>query len=163
MELARFYRTNPITNIDLIFLCTSSEELNLGGAIDFIQNYKHKFNKESTFFINLDLIGGSDLIRMVSSYGIPRKISSKKLNNLFLQSAEENNIKIKDVYSPTGVWSDFMPIVQGGFEACWLGSEPGLKYVHSIKDNLNLVSKEGIENVLVLCLDVVKKLDNHFN
>ncbi|MHA2008183.1 MAG: M28 family peptidase [Promethearchaeota archaeon] len=162
MELARFYKTNPINNIELIFLCTSSEELNLGGAIDFIGKYKDKFNKESTFFINLDLIGGSDLIRLVSSYGIPRKISSKKLNKLFLLSAEDNNIKIKDVYSPTGVWSDFMPIVQEGFEACWIGSEPGLKYVHSIRDDLNLVTKKGIEHVLLLCMDVVKKLDNDF-
>ncbi|MFW9882089.1 MAG: hypothetical protein ACFFG0_54185, partial [Candidatus Thorarchaeota archaeon] len=97
------------------------------------------------------------------SYGIPRKISSKKLNTLFLESAKEKQIKIKDIYFPTGVWSDYMPVVQEGFEACWLGSEPGLKFVHTEKDDMNLVSKEGIKNILTLCIDVIKKLDDEFN
>ena len=160
MELARFYKKNPINNIDLHFLCTGSEELNLGGAIHFIQKYKDKFDKNSTFFINLDFIGGAELIRLMSSYGIPRKSSSDKLNKLFLESAEELKIKIKDIYAPTGVWSDYMPIVQEGFEACWLASQPGLKYVHTKNDNMNLISKEGIKNILLLCVDVVTKLEN---
>lgn len=163
IELARYYKINPVNNIDLIFLSTSSEELNLGGAIHFIQSYKDKFDKNSTFFINLDFIGGSELIRLISSYGIPRKISSKKLNKLFLESAKELKIEIKDIYAPTGVWSDYMPIVQEGFEACWLGSQPGLKFVHTKKDDMNLISKEGIKNILYLCANVIKKLDNECN
>ncbi len=163
IELARYYRENPLDNIDLIFLSTGSEELNLGGAIHFIKRYKHEFEKNSTFFINLDLIWGSEVIRLTTSYGIPRKISSVKLNNLFFKSAEDLNIKIKDIYYPSGVWSDFMPIVQEGFEACWVGSETGLKFVHTINDTMNLVSKEGIKNTLFLCKDVIEKLDKEFN
>lgn len=162
IELARYYKTNPTNNIDLTFLSPGSEELNLGGAIHFIHNFKDKLNSESTYFINLDFIGGSELIRLTSSYGIPRKNSSKKLNTLFLGSAKEKQIKIKDIYSPAGVWSDFMPVVQEGFEACWLGSEPGLKFVHTKRDDMKLVSKEGIKNILTLCVDVIKKLDNEF-
>jgi hypothetical protein len=163
IELARFYNANPISNIDLLFLCPGSEELNLGGSIHFIQKYKDELDKKSTYFINLDFIGGSEIIRLISSYGIPRKISSKKLNKLFLESAEEKNIKIKDIYAPTGVWSDYMPVVQEGFEACWLGSQPGIKNVHTTRDKMDLISKEGLRNVLILCEDVVKKLDNEYN
>jgi len=163
IELARYYKAIPLDNIDLVFLSTGSEELNLGGAIHFIKKYKDGFEKDTTFFINLDLIGGSEVIRLITSYGIPKKISSVKLNNLFLKSAEELKIKIEDIYFPSGVWSDFMPFVQEGFEACWIGSEPGLKFVHTIKDNMNLVSKEGIKNVLFLCKDVIEKLDREFN
>ena len=119
----------------------------------------NRMPSSAAFFINLDFVGGSELVRLTSSYGIPRKNSSKKLNTLFLESAKENQIKIKDIYSPTGVWSDFMPIVQEGFEACWLGSQPGLKHVHTRRDNMDLVTKEGIKNILTLCVDVVKKLD----
>ncbi|MFX1456155.1 MAG: hypothetical protein ACFFDB_12340, partial [Promethearchaeota archaeon] len=72
-------------------------------------------------------------------------------------------VKIKDIYSPSGVWSDYMPIVQAGFEACWLGSEPGLKLVHTQNDNMNMVSKEGINNILQLCWRAVNKLDDKFN
>jgi hypothetical protein len=82
---------------------------------------------------------------------------------LFLKSAEDLKIKIKDIYFPSGIWSDFMPIVQEGFEACWIGSEPGLKFVHTIKDTMKLVSKEGIRNTLFLCKDVIEKLDKEFN
>ena len=163
IELARFYRENPLDNVDLVFLSTGSEELNLGGAIHYINKYKNGFDKDTAFFINLDLIGGSELIRLITSYGIPKKISSTKLNNLFLKSAEELRIKIKDIYFPSGVWSDFMPIVQEGFEACWLGSEPGLKLVHTNNDTMNLVSKQGIKNILFLCKDVVEKLNKEFN
>ncbi len=160
IELAKFYRNNPKDNLDLIFLCTSSEELNLGGAKVFIQKYKNKFNKSSTYFINLDLIGGNEMIRLITSYGIPRKVSSQKLKALFFRSAQELKIDIKDIYVPTGAWSDYMPIVQEGFEACWISSQPGLKCVHTRKDNMNLVSKEGIKNVLLLCECVVDKINN---
>jgi len=85
------------------------------------------------------------------------------LNRLFLESAEQKEIKIKDIYSPTGVWSDYMPIIQEGFEACWIGSEPGLKYVHTKYDNMDLISKKGISNILNLCTDVVKQLETEFN
>ena len=159
IELARYYKEYPHDNVDLLFLSTGSEELNLGGVIHFIKKYKYEFEKRNTFFINLDFVGGSGLVRLTSSYGIPRKSSSTKLNNLFLQSARELKIKIKNIYAPTGIWSDFMPIVHEGFEACWLGSEPGLKFVHTQKDTMNLISREGMENILLLCLDVVKKLD----
>lgn len=163
VELARYYNLNPPNNIDLLFLSTGSEELNLGGAIDFIQKYKDEFDKNSTFFINLDLIGGNELIRLITSYGIPRKVSSKKLNNLFLESSKDLQIKLKDIYAPTGAWSDYMPIVHEGFDACWLGSQPGLKRVHTKKDTMDLVTIEGIKKILLLCTDVVNKLDVEYN
>ena len=163
IELAKYYKNNQPNNVDITFLSPGSEELNLGGAIQFINKFKAQLDRNTTFFINLDFVGGSELVRLTSSYGIPRRTSSKKLNTLILESAKENEIKIKDIYSPTGVWSDFMPIVQEGFEACWLGSEPGLKFVHTKNDNMDLVSKEGINNILTLCVDVIKKLDNEFS
>ncbi|MFW9829329.1 MAG: M28 family metallopeptidase [Candidatus Thorarchaeota archaeon] len=163
VELARYYKLHPTTNIDLLFLSTGSEELNLGGAINFIQKYKKEFEKNSTFFINLDLIGGNELIRLITSYGIPRKVSSKKLNELFMKTSKELQIKLKEIYAPTGAWSDYMPIVHEGFDACWLGSQPGLKCVHTKKDTMDLVTLEGIKKILLLCTDVVKKLETEYN
>ncbi len=163
IELAKYFKENPVDNVDLVFLTPSSEELNLGGAKDFMSKHKEEFDKNSTYFINYDLIGGSELITIVTSYGIPRKTSSKKLNDLFLKSAKELGIKAKSVYLPTGAWSDYMPVVKHGFEACWIGSQPGLKYVHTKKDNMSLVSKEGLKNTLLLTIEVVNKINNEFN
>lgn len=63
---------------------------------------------------------------------------------------------------PTGAWSDYIPIVQEGYEACWLGSHPGLKYIHTKEDKMNLVSKVGIKDVLLLSLNVVDKLNRKY-
>jgi len=163
IELARYFKNNSLNNLDFIFLSTSSEELNLGGIKNFLQQHKDKYDKESTYFINFDLIGGTDFIRIITSFGIPRKVSSKKLNELFLNSAKELNIKAKDIYLPTGAWSDYMPVVQEGFEACWIASQPGLKLVHTKKDDMSIVSKDSIKNTLNLCVEVVKKLNNEFS
>lgn len=163
IELARYFKNNSLNNLDFIFLSTSSEELNLGGVKNFLQQHKDKFDKESTYFINFDLIGGTDFIRIITSFGIPRKVSSKKLNELFLNSAKELHIKAKDIYLPTGAWSDYMPVVQEGFEACWIASQPGLKLVHTKKDDMSIVSKDSIKNTLNLCVEVVKKLNNEFS
>lgn len=163
IELAKYFKENPVSNLDFIFLSTSSEELNLGGIKSFLQQHKNEFDKNSTYFINFDLIGGADLIRIISSFGIPRKVSSKKLNKLFLTSAEELDVRAKDIYLPTGAWSDYMPIVQEGFKACWIASQPGLKLVHTKRDDMNIVSKESMKNTLLVCVEVVKKLNNEFS
>lgn len=163
IELARYFNENPKENIDFLFLYTSSEELNLGGIKHFIQKHKDEFDGDSTYFINLDAIGGNELIRLITSYGVPRKTSSERLNKLFLESAKELKYPLKDIYAATGVWSDYMPIVQEGFKACWLASQPGLKYVHTKKDDMTLVSKEGIQKILLLCESVVTKLNNNYD
>lgn len=163
IEFARYFKNNSLNNLDFIFLSTSSEELNLGGIKSFLQQHKDKFDKNSTYFINFDLIGGTDFIRIITSFGIPRKVSSKKLNELFLNSAKELHIKAKDSYLPTGAWSDYMPVVQEGFEACWIASQPGLKLVHTKKDDMSIVSKDSIKNTLNLCVEVVKKLNYEFS
>ncbi|MHA1490870.1 MAG: M28 family metallopeptidase [Promethearchaeota archaeon] len=163
IELARYFKSNPVDNIDFIFLSTSSEELNLGGAKDFIKRHEFEFDKKSTYFINFDLIGSRGFIRLVTRYGLPLKKSSKKLNNYFIKSSKELNIDCRPINLYAGAWSDYMPIVKEGFEACWLGSQGALKYVHTIKDNMDLVSKEGLKKGLILSVDVVEKLNEELN
>lgn len=160
IELARFFKESPLDNIELTFLLTSSEELNLGGAVDFINKHQIEFEKDSTFFINFDTIGSLGDIRIVTSHGIPRKISSKKLRELFINSSKELEIAIKNIYVPVGAWSDEQIMVKFGYQACVLGSVGGIKYIHTKKDNMDLVSKQGLKNILLLSIDVAKKLNN---
>ena len=163
IELARYFKNNPLDNIDFTFISTSSEELNLGGAKDFIHKHEQEFDPKSSYFINFDGIGGKGIIRLITAYGIPRKSSSDKLNELLLKSSKEMNIDAKTIYLPTGAWSDFMPIIQKGFDACWLASMGSTKYVHTKKDTMDLVSKEGLKNGLLLSVDVAKKLNNELS
>ena len=163
IEMARFLREKPLENLDFIFLCTSSEELNLGGAKDFLRRHRKEFDQNYTYFINYDPVGGNELIRVITSFGIPRKRSSEKLNKLFLKSAEKLDIKAEDYYLAVGGGSDYMPIVQEGFEACWISTTPGYKQVHTKKDDMSLVTIEGIKNVLYLTVDALNQLNTDYS
>ncbi len=160
IELARYFKINPLENIDFMFFIPSSEELNLGGAKHFIKTHKNEINPKNSYFINFDGIGGTGFIRLITSYGIPRKISSKRLNDLYIEAAKEQNIDARPIYLPTGAWSDFMPIIKAGYESCWLASSGSLKFVHTKKDTMDLISKEGLENNLLLSVVVAKNLSS---
>jgi hypothetical protein len=163
IELARYFKANPLDNIDFYFLIPGSEELNLGGAKTFIKNHKAELDKKSTYFINFDGIGGKSPIRMITSFGIPRKVASKKLHDLLERSAKELNIKARTIYLPIGAWSDFMPAVQHGYNACWLACDSGLKHVHTKRDTMALISKEGLKNGVLISIEVAQKLNEEYN
>ena len=100
---------------------------------------------------------------MITSFGIPRKVASKKLHDLLERSAKELDIKARTIYLPVGAWSDFMPAVKAGYEACWLACDSGLKHVHTKRDNMALISKEGLKNGLLISIEVAKKLNEEFS
>ena len=159
IALSKYFKNNPLENIDFTFLITGSEELNLGGAIDFIQKHKNELDKDITYFINYDLVGAHGVLRNVTSHGIPKKTTSTKLNELFRNSSKDLGIEIKEIYFPIGAAGDHMPIVNMGYKACVLASTGSMKYVHSKKDTMSLVSKEGLNNIFSLSIDVANRLN----
>ncbi|MHA1383313.1 MAG: M20/M25/M40 family metallo-hydrolase [Candidatus Helarchaeota archaeon] len=159
LELARIFKENPLNNYDLIFLIPGSEELNLGGAIAFIDRHLNEFDPKNTYFINFDGVGSKNAIRLITSYGVPKKNASKKLNDLFMKKAKENNIKINNIWLPFGAWSDYMIAVNRGFEACWLGSDGIIQYVHTPKDSFEKVSEKGLKDAILLTYNVVMELE----
>ncbi len=159
IALSKYFKNNPLENIDFTFLITGSEELNLGGAIDFIQKHKNELDKDITYFINYDLVGAHGVLRNVTSHGIPKKQTSTKLNELFRNSSKDLGIEIKEIYFPIGAAGDHMPIVNLGYKACVLGSSGCIKYVHSKKDKMSLVSKKGLNNIFRLSIEVANRLN----
>lgn len=159
IALSKYFKNNPLENIDFTFLITGSEELNLGGAIDFIQKHKNELDKDITYFINYDLLGDHGALTNVTSHGIPKKTTSTKLNDLFRNSSKDLGIEIKEKYLPMGAGGDHMPIVNLGYKACILGSTGSMKYVHSKKDTMSLVSKEGLNNIFRLSIEVANRLN----
>ncbi len=159
IALSKYFKNNPLENIDFTFLITGSEELNLGGAIDFIQKHKNELDKDITYFINYDLVGAHGVLRNVTSHGIPKKTTSTKLNELFRNSSKDLGIEIKEIYFPIGAAGDHMPIVNMGYKACVLASTGSMKYVHSKKDTMSLVSKEGLNNIFSLSIEVANRLN----
>ncbi len=159
IALSKYFKNNPLENIDFTFLIPGSEELNLGGAIDFMQKHKNEIDKDTTYCINYDIIGTHGVLRNVTSYGIPKKATSTKLNELFLSSSKILGVEMKEIYIPTGAWGDHQPFIYAGYNACMLGSTGSMKYVHSKKDTMSLVSKEGLNNIFSLSIEVANRLN----
>lgn len=158
LELARYFKEAPHNKVNFIFLCPSSEELNLGGAREFIKQHKSDLDKQTTYFINFDGIGTDAKVGNVTSYGFPRKVASRRLKELYDAAAEELDIPYYNVYLPVGAWSDFMPALAAGYQACWLESMGALKNVHTRTDDMSKVSKKGIKEALQLTIRVIEKL-----
>ena len=162
IELARYYKTNPQKNINFTFLITGSEELNRGGAYNFILSHKSEFDKNNSFFIDFDLIGGKGPIFIVSADGIPKKVNESRLIEYYVKLGEKLNIEVESKYIPTGAWGDHTPFIQQGFEACFIGSSGSQKRVHTKKDTMDLVSKQGLKNILNLTVEVIDMIKKDF-
>ena len=159
LELARIFKEIPPRNVDLMFISTGSEELNLGGAIAFMKKHASEYDPKSSYFIIMDPVGGKGTIRLVTSYGFPKKNSSEKLNMTFKKVAREKNIDLKTIWLPIGAWSDFMPVANQGFQACWLASVQVMSQVHTIQDSMKIITDEGLKNMLLLNVNLIKNLD----
>ncbi|HEY0089596.1 MAG TPA: M28 family peptidase, partial [Candidatus Lokiarchaeia archaeon] len=75
IELARYFKKNPMNNLDIIFLFPSSEEINLGGSKIFLNKHKNDLDKTDTYFINYDVIGTNGKLNLITDYGFPKKTS----------------------------------------------------------------------------------------
>ncbi|MHA1689372.1 MAG: M28 family metallopeptidase [Promethearchaeota archaeon] len=163
IELAQYFKNNPLKDTRLIFLLTGSEELNLGGAKSFILSHEHEFDRETSYFINLDTVGGNGAVKNLTAYGIPRKFLSKELETLFVEACKKFNISLKKLYLPTGAWADHAPFTQLGFKATTVGSEGGEREIHTVKDNLSLIDKKGLKNCLSLCVEVASAIQSKYS
>ena len=162
LELSKYYRKNPIKQIGFTFLITGSEELNLGGAYNFITNHKNKYDKKNTFFINFDCVGSTGPIFIISAYGIPKKVNNSRLIKYYHKAGEILELEVQNKYIPTGAWGDHEPIIRQGFEACFVGSKGSEKKVHTKYDNMDLVSREGLNNILKITVEVIKMISEDF-
>ena len=162
MELARYYKNNPKKNVNFTFLITGSEELNRGGAYDFITKHENEFNKKNSFFIDFDLVGGKGSIFIVSADGVPKKVNKSRLIEYYIKSGQKLNINVDSKYIPTGAWGDHTPFISKGFEACFIGSTGSQKKVHTKYDTMDLVSKQGLQNILNLTVEVIDMIKKDF-
>jgi hypothetical protein len=162
LELSKYYRNNPIKHINFTFLITGSEELNLGGAGDFITKHEDKYDKKNTFFINFDLIGSTGPIFIISAHGIPKKINNSRLVEYYIKAGKKFELEIQCKYIPTGSWGDHEPIIKQGFEALFIGSRGSEKKVHTKYDTMDLVSREGLRNILKITVEVIKMISEDF-
>lgn len=88
LELAREISSKPFDFVETWFLATGSKEAGTVGMIKFLDHYK--FNKEDTYFINLDSIGTGDIKFILKEGSLKQHPSDSKLLKMARLSAEEN-------------------------------------------------------------------------
>ncbi len=152
---------HPPTNTDVYFLATSAEEIGLFGAISFIKNHEAEFDKETTYFLNYEMIGGYGKLQLLTKYGIPPKSACTEMADILLEIAKEKNLDLGTQYLPTGAMSDDLPIQKRGFKTLLVESGDGkvLKSIHTPKDNMELITKESLRNAIILGFEFVQIID----
>ncbi|NVM27937.1 MAG: M28 family peptidase [Candidatus Helarchaeota archaeon] len=151
----------PPENTDVYFLSTSAEELGLFGALAFIKQHENELDKNNTYFLNYDIIGGKGMALLHTKYGLPPKSTSKEINNILLQIAEEKNLKVGTQWLPTGAMADHFPILKRGFKTTWIqtGDRKVSAKIHTPKDNMDLITKESLRTAIILGFEFIQRID----
>ncbi|MHA1132595.1 MAG: M28 family metallopeptidase [Candidatus Helarchaeota archaeon] len=151
----------PPENTDVYFLATSAEEIGLFGAISFIKKHIAELDKETTYFLNYEMIGGYGKLNLLTKFGIPPKSASKEIIEILLEIAKEKNLDVGTQYLPTGAMADDLPIQKRGFKTLLIESGDGsvTRKIHTPKDNMELVTKESLRNAIILGFEFVQKID----
>jgi hypothetical protein len=151
----------PPENTDVYFLSTSAEEIGLLGAINFIKSHEAEFNKDFTYFLNYDVIGGKGKIILHTRYGIPPKKTSDEINDLLLEIAKEKNLAVGTQYLPVGASADHLPILKRGFKTTWIqtGDRIVTKKIHTTNDNMDLITKESLRTAIILGFEFIRRID----
>ncbi|MHA1652324.1 MAG: M28 family metallopeptidase [Candidatus Helarchaeota archaeon] len=151
----------PPQNTNLYFLATSAEEIGLMGATAFIKRHEKELDKEYTYFLNYDIIGGKGKIILHTRYGIPPKKTSDEINNILLEIAKEKNLDVGTQYLPVGAAADHLPILKRGFKTTWIqtGDRKVTTKIHTTKDNMDLITKESLRTAIILGFEFIQKID----
>ena len=144
----------------ITFLATGAEEYGMCGALRYVQAHADEYDRENTYFINLDGLGVGNSVNLVTRYGIPPTRTTSALANLFRLSSESLGIRVSERYLPIGVGLDSIPIASRGFETLTLtaGEVGGVVLkVHSKQDRTELLNAESLQQVGELVVDVIER------
>ena len=151
LELARCLTVQtPTGGIRLTFLSTGAEEYGMCGALRYIQQHADQHNPKRTFVVNIDGVGAIGEIVLITRYGIPPVVTSRRLGRAIRECGAEIGIDASEIYFPVGVGYDGIPIASRGFETVTLSAGgfggASLK-IHSKNDGMELIDPGSLQRV----------------
>ncbi len=163
LELARCLTENPWSHMmHLTFLSSGAEEYGMCGALRYVQQHATDYNPNRTYVVNLDGVGAAGRLTLVTSYGIPPVVTSRKLGSAIVACGQEIGVEVSEVYSPAGIGSDQLPIASRGFETVTLSSggfgKAAFK-IHSKRDGIDLVHQDALQRVGDVLVRFVQNTD----
>ena len=128
----------------------------------WIQRHAHEYHPDRTYVINLDGVGATGKITLITRYGIPPLVTSKRLGRRIRECGAEIGIDVSEIYSPAGVGYDGIPIASRGFETVTLsagGFGGATMKIHSKRDGIDLIDQDSLQQVGDLIVHFVNALN----
>lgn len=169
IELAKFFKMNPLENMDILFLWSGAEEWGLKGSKKFCRKHYNRLNQEydlnKSCNINIDMVG--TYVGLLDKKGLIRKKEmNRNLNDILESSAKKLNIPLKIFSKAIEPKSDhisfrsFAKKPNKNFQVGYFHSDKDSKYIHSVRDTPDKCSKEILNDCLNICLNAVRVIDS---
>lgn len=162
LELARCLPELGLTRTNLTFVATGAEEEGLAGAVRFMQAYAPDFDRERTFFVNLDGPGAAGRLILLAHSGFPPRPTAPRLATWVRDLARAQGQPILPVYLLVGAGTDQIPIAWRGFEAVTLEHGqwgPAWTRVHSRRDSLANIDRAALRTVGEICVELTRQIE----
>lgn len=168
VDLASYFKSNPLKNTDLIFLNTGCEEDAIKGIAHFVKNTK--LEKENTYFLNLESIGASEPIICYAESdlwtGWP--LNYDKDSYEFAKNIIKGDIRFKQInegYIPAP--SDMVVVVKNGYKVITMiasVSEEGFpEQYHQMFDIEENIDWSGVALSREFAIELISKFDKQFS
>ncbi|MCP4763822.1 MAG: M28 family peptidase [archaeon] len=161
IECMKYFKENPIDNVNFTYLLTTAEEVGLTGAVTFVKNIINdpKWAKDKTFTINWDIAGLDGPMKANYAMGFPKKVQCcDTMLPLVSEISEEQGFDFKPFYLPIGGWTDALVFNTFGYEAFTISHLASLNTIHSTRDAPNIIHEDSFFNSWIAGVEIAKKL-----
>ncbi|MBM3958045.1 MAG: M28 family peptidase [Gemmatimonadetes bacterium] len=158
LEAARVLAENPPGNMDVVVASFGCEEVGLIGSIQYLLAHEEELKSRPCFMLNYDIpFTMSGNLYLNTAFEFPAVETSPRLNALARRAAADMGIEMKGIYMPVGAAADHMPWVKHGIEAT--GFVSAATYIHSTRDDIDRINREGLRRSGEMALRIVAMLD----
>ncbi|TFF98044.1 MAG: M28 family peptidase [Promethearchaeota archaeon] len=172
IELAKYYKHNPLKNYDILLLFCGGEEYGLKGSDYFCKKYMSYFAKQydlkKSVNINIDMVGSHIGLLNKSPFSIFYR--NKKLIHLINYSADLLDIPIDNYSKILNPKSDNLSfkkhsrkVGERKFQNVCFNSVKDTKFIHTIMDTPEMCSIQNLFNCFRICLLTSQLLDSEIN
>ena len=160
IQLANYYRKNPLKHTQIQFLINDAEEMGLYGAQEWYNQMESKINRDQTFFIIFDTVGALPLINL-SSFGIPPHVISKKFQSIIKEAQAKYDINdLKKLYLPIGAATDHVIFDRHGYNCLVITSLCGR--IHTKKDSIDYIEGAALIQAKKIGDAIIKVIESGF-
>ncbi|MFX1499955.1 MAG: M28 family metallopeptidase [Promethearchaeota archaeon] len=168
IELAKLFKKNPLTNMDILLIWTGAEEWGMKGSKKFCANHfkglKKDFNLDNSYYINIDMVGSYIGLLDKSGFPFKRKLNNH-LNDNFEATAKKLNIPIvrfNKIIKPKSDYKSFIRYAhreKSKLTISCFHSDKDSKFIHSTKDTPDKCSIENLNGCLNICSQTLNNID----